>query len=155
MSEWLIAALKLGFLALLWLFVLLVAVTIRSDLFRKAVPAGAPASSRASKSAPSATSATRTPRALRILDGRQAGLEIPLAGGIDIGRAAESRLVLDDDYCSTHHASVRPDPRGGCYVEDFGSTNGTYVNNNRLTAPTTVGPDDVIRIGRTSMKLVM
>lgn len=152
MSEWLIAGLKIGFLVLLWLFVLLIASTIRTDLFGKAATAGGPAI---------VSEPTRTPQperralsALRILDGRQAGLEIPINGYVDIGRAAESRLVLDDDYCSTHHATIRPDDRGGCYIEDFGSTNGTFVNDARISAPTALGPDDVIRIGRTSMKLV-
>lgn len=152
MSEWLIAALKIGFLALLWIFVLLVANTIRTDLFGKALPAG-----EAAALAPGAKNRQPervTLRSLRVLDGRQAGLDIPLGGGLDIGRAAESRLVLDDDYCSTHHASVRPDQHGGYYVEDFGSTNGTYVNNARISTPTAIGPNDVIRIGRTSMKLV-
>jgi pSer/pThr/pTyr-binding forkhead associated (FHA) protein len=69
-----------------------------------------------------------------------------------IGRGADCQLILDDDYVSTRHARVvRGD--NGIYVEDLGSTNGTYVNGQRITAPTTITLADTIRIGKTILKL--
>ena len=66
-----------------------------------------------------------------ISQGNQAGLSAELAGGvIMIGRGADCQLILDDDYVSTRHARVVSTPNG-IYVEDLGSTNGTYVNGQR------------------------
>jgi pSer/pThr/pTyr-binding forkhead associated (FHA) protein len=76
-----------------------------------------------------------------------------LAGGvIMIGRGADCQLILDDDYVSTRHARVVSGVNG-IYVEDLGSTNGTYVNGQRITAPTTITMSDTVRIGKTILKL--
>lgn len=156
MSELLVAGLKIGFLVLLWLFLLIVANVIRTDLFGKAVAA----SDLAAEPRPSKKQAKKKgkeltlPRALAIVEGRQQGLEVPLGQPIDIGRAPGSTIVLDDDYCSTRHCTLRPDGEGGFYVEDFGSTNGTFINGHRISAPTAFGLADTLRIGHTTMKLV-
>jgi pSer/pThr/pTyr-binding forkhead associated (FHA) protein len=85
--------------------------------------------------------------------GNQAGLSAELAGGvIMIGRGADCQLILDDDYVSTRHARVVSTPNG-IYVEDLGSTNGTYVNGQRITAPTTITLADAVRIGKTMLRL--
>ena len=88
-----------------------------------------------------------------IPQGSQAGLSASLADGvIMIGRSADCQLILDDDYVSTRHARVVSTP-DGIYVEDLGSTNGTYVNGQRITAPTTITLVDSVRIGKTVMRL--
>ena len=61
-------------------------------------------------------------------------------------------MILDDDYVSTRHARVI-DSEQGLYVEDLGSTNGTYVNGQRITAPTFISMQDTLRIGKTILRL--
>jgi pSer/pThr/pTyr-binding forkhead associated (FHA) protein len=69
-----------------------------------------------------------------------------------IGRADRCHVVLDDTYVSQMHARIFP--RDGNYmVEDLGSTNGTYLNRRRVTAPTQVHRGDQIKIGKTVMEM--
>ena len=152
MGDLIIAGVKIGFLILLWLFVLIVARVIRRDLSEES---SSPKNNRNSPKKQQRSSQVHAiPRALTIVEGRQAGLEISLAYPIDIGRNPTSTLVLDDDYASTRHATLRSDGNGGFYVEDFGSTNGTFINEHRITSPTSFGFQDTLRIGQTVMKLV-
>jgi pSer/pThr/pTyr-binding forkhead associated (FHA) protein len=158
MSDLVVLGLKLGFLALLWLFVLFVANVIRTDLFGRKLPAAELA-----QATFEATSAPGTPRmsrkvtkqmptVLKVTHGKQAGLTVPLGGGVLIGRGADCQLILDDDYVSTHHARITLGA-DGYLVEDLGSTNGTMLNNEPLTAPTSFNPGDSLRIGRTLMSV--
>jgi pSer/pThr/pTyr-binding forkhead associated (FHA) protein len=73
-----------------------------------------------------------------------------LGGPVVIGRSREADLVIDDPYASDFHARIAPED-GGFRIQDMGSTNGTFVNGDRLGTPATVGPGDEIRIGRTTM----
>jgi len=155
MSEIALTVLKVLYLALLWFFILSAVSVIRSDLFGRTVPlADQP---RALESAaPPAKRPRRSrgqPRIMAITSGTQAGQTAELAGGVVlIGRGADCQLILDDDYVSTRHARVVAG-EDGCYVEDLGSTNGTYVNGQRVTAPTTITLADTVRIGKTVLKL--
>jgi hypothetical protein len=74
------------------------------------------------------------------------------SAAITAGRSSENDLELaNDDYASSHHA--RFEPRGnGVWVEDAGSTNGTYVNGVRLKRPRKLAPGDVIRVGETDLR---
>lgn len=74
------------------------------------------------------------------------------ASAISIGRAANNDIAIgDDEYASTRHARFEP-RRDGVYVEDVGSTNGTYVNGLRLTRERRLVPGDLIRIGETDLR---
>jgi FHA domain len=73
-------------------------------------------------------------------------------GATTIGRAAECELRLDDTYVSQQHARIF-DRGGNWYVEDLGSTNGTFVNEQKLVAPAMLTPGDTVRVGTTTMEL--
>jgi hypothetical protein len=155
-SEIALTVIKVLFLALLWLFILSAVSVIRSDLFGRTVPApDQPQARELEPPAPPPRKVRRprgSPRILAITQGSQAGQSAELAGGtILIGRGAECQIILEDDYVSTRHARVV----GGeeIYVEDLGSTNGTYVNGQRITAPTLITLADTVRIGKTILKL--
>jgi pSer/pThr/pTyr-binding forkhead associated (FHA) protein len=157
MSEIAITIIKVVYLALLWLFILSAVSVIRSDLFGRTVRVpDQPQPQELESPPPPPRRAKRQrgePRVFMISQGNQAGLTADLAGGmIMIGRGADCQLILEDDYVSTRHARVVSTPNG-IYVEDLGSTNGTYVNGQRITAPTTITLADSVRIGKTIMRL--
>src|SRR5919107_2902679 len=157
MSEIALTVIKVLFLALLWVFIASAVSVIRSDLLGRTVPMrDQPRGQELEQPAPPPKKTKRTrgaPRVLMITQGSQAGQSAELADGVIlIGRGADAQLSLDDDYVSTRHARV-VSGENGIYLEDLGSTNGSYVNNQRITAPTTVSLSDTIRIGRTVMRL--
>jgi pSer/pThr/pTyr-binding forkhead associated (FHA) protein len=157
MSEIALLIIKVVFLALLWLFILSVVSVIRSDLFGRTIrPSDQPHPQELESPPPPPKKVKRQrgqPRVFTISQGNQAGLSADLGGGvIMIGRAVDCQLILDDDYVSTRHARVIGTP-DGIYIEDLGSTNGTYVNGQRITAPTTITLADTVRIGKTMLRL--
>jgi pSer/pThr/pTyr-binding forkhead associated (FHA) protein len=96
---------------------------------------------------------SRIPTSLTVVEGPLRGTSLPLRdAGVLIGRNPECALVLDDDYASGRHARIyRGDD--GWYVEDLGSTNGTYLGSHRLTAAQRVEAGSVLRIGKTAVEL--
>ncbi len=155
MSELVVLGLKLGFLALLWLLILFTGNVIRTDLFGRKVSTAelaVPAAGGAPAAKPSKRELKRLPKTLSVTHGRQAGTRLPLGELVLIGRSSDCQLLLDDDYVSTRHARIIR-TAAGYQVEDLGSTNGTFVNNQRISAPTPFGMDDVLRIGRTQMSV--
>ena len=71
---------------------------------------------------------------------------------LTVGRAAQNDVALDgDDFASARHARIEP-RSDGIWVEDDGSTNGTYVNGARLTSPRRLAPGDVVRVGETDLR---
>jgi hypothetical protein len=165
---------QVGFLVLLWVMVLSVAAVMRSDLFarrrarsqgRPAAPAPRPAAATTATQAPAAAPAsppkpTRPPkpkrgtaRELVVTTGTGQGTHIELgATPVTIGRSPENTLVLDDDYVSGRHARLFPH-EGAWVVEDLGSTNGTYLDRTRLTAPMVLPLATPVRIGKTVLEL--
>lgn len=155
MSELAVTALKVLFLALIWVFILSIGGVIRTDLFGRTVPrSDLPTQLEQPKGRTRKRMGRRhRPNALVVTNGSATGSQAPLSDApILIGRNSDCQIILDDDYVSTRHARVDNSVEGW-YIEDLGSTNGTYVNSQRITAPTLIEIDDIIRIGRTTMKL--
>jgi len=143
---------RAGFLALLWLFVLAALRVVRSDLYaasglKVALPGFRKSPGRKVRGG------GKMARQLVVTHGALSGTRIALDGRpIMIGRADDSTLVLDDDYASTRHARIAL--RGtDWYVEDLGSTNGTYLDRAKVTAPLRVPLGVPIRIGKTVIEL--
>lgn len=163
MPEIVFFAVKIGFLALLWLAVLFVVLAVRSDLFgsrpaRVEVPRSPRASraqrpSRADRGGRGGRGQLRRASTLLVTEGALTGTRVTLgAAPITIGRAEDSTLVLADDYVSTRHA--RFSPRGEQWlVEDVGSTNGTYLDRAKVSGPTLVPLGTPVRIGKTTVEL--
>jgi len=155
MADLIVTLLKVAFLAVLWLFVLLVANVIRTDLFRTA-PAGVPSDAKDKRAARSPEPRKRSKHEAKVLaidTGSQAGTRLALVDEFRIGRSADCALILDDDYVSGDHASLARRANGDWVVTDLGSTNGTFVNEVRVVTPTVVTASDSLRIGRTQMRL--
>jgi ABC-2 type transport system ATP-binding protein len=89
---------------------------------------------------------------LAIVEGREAGREFPVTGTTLIGRDPSADVVVADSEVSTRHASVAPDD-GGVALEDLGSTNGTFVNGQRVTGPLRLQAGDRIQLGATVLEV--
>jgi pSer/pThr/pTyr-binding forkhead associated (FHA) protein len=167
MSELTLTVMRLGFLAVLWLFVIVAVQVIRSDLFGTRVTQRG---SRRSDTRPQQTRQAAPPQQrqqpgnsrqrrgaptkLVVSEGILTGTTVALQGQtITLGRAHDSTIVLDDDYASSRHARIYPDRDGQWIVEDLGSTNGTYLDRTRLTTPTPIPLGAPIRIGKTVIEL--
>lgn len=105
-----------------------------------------------STAAPEAAEADGEP-VLRVISGKAAGREIRIAGDFLIGRQAEDEGKLGrDPEISRRHAMVSRDG-GALVIEDLGSTNGTFVNGNRIAAPTQLAAGDRIEVGDTVIEV--
>jgi hypothetical protein len=164
MSELTITLLRLGYLVLLWVFVLAAISVLRRDLYgtrivsrrlrRQQAPrvAAPPPAAAARPSAP-IPRRDAVPRRLVVTTGPLRGTTVPLGGAaVLIGRAPSNTLVLDDDYSSSRHARIYPEG-GRWYVEDLGSTNGTFVGRTRITGPTPVGIGSQVKVGQSTLEL--
>jgi pSer/pThr/pTyr-binding forkhead associated (FHA) protein len=171
MSQLTLTVIRLAFLVLLWLFVFSAVGVMRSDLY------GARTSKRqAAKAARAAAATTRAaprpagapaqagmgrrggppaPTRIVVVGGSLTGTTVNVTSGqqVTLGRAHDSTIVLDDDYASSRHARLYPDPSGQWIVEDLGSTNGTFLGQTKLNAPTAAAIGVPIRIGKTVLEL--
>jgi pSer/pThr/pTyr-binding forkhead associated (FHA) protein len=156
---------RIAFLAVLWLFVIAAVGVVRTDLFgTSSVPSRRQArKQRQPRARPPqpvkpakparGRSGRSTPQQLMVTAGALAGTSLGLDDQqITIGRANDATLVLNDDYASTRHARLFPQD-GQWIVEDLGSTNGTYLDRQKVTQPTPVPVGVPIRIGKTVLEL--
>ncbi len=82
----------------------------------------------------------------------ESGRHFDVMGEMTIGRAAGCQITLDDTYISQLHAKVSNE-EAGVVIEDLGSTNGTYLNRQRVTTPVLGAPGDQIQVGGIVMEL--
>jgi pSer/pThr/pTyr-binding forkhead associated (FHA) protein len=157
MSTLTLLLIRLAFLAVLWLFVIAAVGVVRTDMF------GPSGSGRKARRQPKAQRPARPPRGgrggrgephrLLVTSGALAGTSLGLTDQqITVGRANDATLVLNDDYASSRHARLFPQD-GQWIVEDLGSTNGTYIDRQKVTQPTPVPIGVPIRIGKTVLEL--
>jgi hypothetical protein len=158
MSTLTLLLIRLAFLAVLWLFVIAAVGVVRTDLLGSSRPGRQrrqrkPPQVKAPRPARPGRIGRGAPQRLLVTAGGLAGTSIGLADQqITIGRANDATLVLHDDYASTRHARLFPQD-GQWIVEDLGSTNGTYLDRQKVTQPTPVPPGVPIRIGKTVLEL--
>ena len=158
MSELTLVLIRFAYLAILWIFVLSAISVIRSDMFGARVET-TPRSERraqrqASKKRPKPAKRPRgEPTHVAIVDGANSGERISLDDApLLIGRGSDAAIRLDDDYVSTRHARIASS-NDQWFVEDLGSTNGTYIGSQRLSQPTTLQLGSQVRIGKTTLEL--
>lgn len=173
MSELTLTLLRLGLLALLWIFIFSIVGVLRTDLYgttvsRRSQRKARKAQEQEAAGAPGAAAAAGrpdeprkdrkrrrrgVPTQLVVTEGPLAGTALPLRGSaVLIGRNPECTLIVDDDYASGRHCRVYPDG-DGWMVEDLGSTNGTYLGRERLSTPRPVKVGSTLRIGTTVLEL--
>lgn len=170
MSELTLLLLQIGFLLMLWFFVFAVVYALRADVFgvrvRRMPEAAPPAAPAARETAPVAPTAPPAPSGgaggpatkdavsrIVITSGPKAGLELPLGTEpLTIGRSSESGLVIRDDYTSSHHARLLLWGQQWM-LQDLDSTNGTWHDGARVTAPVEVKIGAPIKVGATTFEL--
>ena len=160
MSELALFLVRIGFVAVLWIFILSLLSVIRADLYGRRV-----ISRIAKQNAPSLAAGSVTelglvegdsfePTQIAIITGRNAGSSLPIDGKkeILIGRATSSDLIIGDEFASSMHAKlvlVGED----WVLQDLNSTNGTFLDGKKVTTPATIRAGMNIRIGTTNFEL--
>ena len=159
MSELTLFLIRLAYLAILWIFVLSAISVIRSDMFGARVPEAARAAggggrkTKAPKQSKTPAKRRGSPTHVLVVEGSNAGERADLEQApILIGRGHDAAIRLDDDYVSTRHARIAASG-DQWFVEDLGSTNGTYIGSVRITQPTTLTLGTQVRIGKTILEL--
>jgi pSer/pThr/pTyr-binding forkhead associated (FHA) protein len=163
-SELTLVLIRFAYLAILWIFVLSAISVVRSDMFGARVDSAPRAERKAQRQAQRQAQKqgqrgkpARRPRGapthVLVVEGANEGESASLDDApILIGRGADAAIRLDDDYVSTRHARIASSG-DQWFVEDLGSTNGTYLGSHRLTQPTTVQVGSRVRIGKTTLEL--
>lgn len=157
MSSLTLTLLRFGFLLALWLFIGIIITVLRRDLLMQqaTAPAYRLKSQQTRKERRAIARIERErPRRLIITKGPDSGRTVDLTEDLIIlGRAEDAKVVLTDEYCSSKHARLIRRADGRWILEDMGSTNGTFLQERKLTGPTVVGIGEVIRLGRTELEL--
>lgn len=155
-AEQALLVLKIAFLVLLYLFIWAIVRSATRDL------AVAPQESIVLSAQEAEVLRARIDPALATPRGRllvlqspalEVGSTVEVTAPTRVGRGGENSVRLDgDDFVSSRHAVLEPRP-DGVWVEDLGSTNGTFVNGARVTTARLLQPGDVVRIGQTDLRV--
>lgn len=150
MSEIALTLLRLGFLLVLWLVIFSILSLLRRDLRQAERRTG---TTRVSAVTATEPKPARRPnlRHVTVKDQTGAETQYELFDGMTFGRAADSSIVLADDYASSRHAIVSRDESGWLYT-DQGSTNGSWVDRRRLEEPLRLKRGAVVRIGHSTLR---
>ena len=160
MSDQLLTILKFGLLAVIYLFFFRVLRAVWAEITppKVATPdpraevAAAVAGSKAAKE-PKARGRKRVATQLLIMEPAQMrGHAYQMAAQLTVGRSASCQITIDDTFVSQVHARISQRDNE-VVIEDLGSTNGTFVNGNRLSAPVTLRIGDRVQFGNTVLEL--
>lgn len=136
MTEFVLAVLKLIFIALLFLFVWQIARAVGSHLG---------GFERRKRSRPGS-------EIVFVRSDTQAGLDFTVEDVVVVGRSDQADIYLDDSYASEFHLRFSM-IEGGLVLQDLGSTNGTYVNGRRIATPVGLSKGDAVQVGKTVMEV--
>ena len=148
-------ALKIGFLVLIYLFIWMIVRSATRDVRAAPQESIVIGAAQADELRALARSKPVAPGRFRVV------VSPTLARGdllefrepIVVGRASDCGLLLDhDEFASSHHARISP-ADNGLWIEDLGSTNGTFVNDARVTTSRQLRPDDLVKIGETELRV--
>lgn len=150
-SDEILLILKIAFLVLLYTFIVLVMRSATKDL------AGAPQESIVLGAAEAEAARARLVTSARLVvvggPGLPAGRVLEISAPTVLGRQADADVRLDgDDFTSARHARIVP-RADGVWVEDLGSTNGTFVGDERLDGERRLEPGETLTVGRTELRL--
>ncbi len=152
MSEGLLAVLKFCFLAVLWLFFIRVIRVAWKEVNAPPLTA-APAPAAAPRAASGPDPAPQSARITIVEPADRRGRSYDLRQELTLGRGSDCDVALaDDSYVSQRHARLyRKD--GRVWLEDLGSTNGTYLNAKPVSAPVALHRGDRLQVGRTVLEV--
>lgn len=147
-TPFIITVLKFAFLGLLYFFVYRAIKTVVVD-----IRGPKPARKAAKTAGPKPRGKAKPPviAIFRTRDGKKLESH-KLKEPLQIGRAEACEIRPEDTYLSQFHAKLYP-KNGLWYVEDLGSTNGTYLNQQRITGPVEIHHGDTVRVGETTVEL--
>lgn len=153
MPEQLLTILKFCFLAVLYLFFVRVLRAVWAEV-RPPRAAAASVAQAPARPARASLGGNRPPGKLKVVEpAERRGRVYELSDELTVGRAGGCQVALGEDtYVSQLHARVFR-REGQFYVEDLGSTNGTYVNRKKVTAPIAIRKGDRLQVGKTVMEL--
>jgi len=156
-DEPLAVALKFGFLAVLYLFLLWIARSAMKDLSRAgassaaAEPVDLPSPRRREPSGPDLRGGVDPRLEVVAAMGHEPGTTFDVSSGATLGRTGTADIEVDDPFASSAHARIFP--RGDyMYLEDMGSTNGTYLNGRQVRSAERLKVADTVRIGDTEYR---
>lgn len=153
MPPFVLDVLKFAFLALLYFFVYRALRVATLDVSGRAGRAPGRHAAATPKQPRRARDSGKAPKKLLVIDDRGSKVgTFKLEQPLQLGRADACQIRLGDTYISQFHARIFPRD-GAWYVEDLGSTNGTYLNQRKLSGPSELHAGDRLRLGKTTLEL--